>query len=409
MYNSTIDRAKLIDIAQNHRNSNTGLISWVEAVGVLNKAFKENTTTNVWRKRYKRATNFLQKIEDEQDKKELQRLNRFVDKERTTDEGEIKVKIVNLLRSGSKQLKEIAGRVGVSEVETLGYIALIEQEGILQVKKINLGGSIQYAIDTRLKQEKLEYEHAVGEVKTKTFMVVSDSHMGSVNEQTSFVHYLYDLAQERGIDTVYHCGDISEGFKRSRPAHIFSLHAISFDEQLEHIVKVYPKRQGITTYFITGNHDHFHIENGGANIGKGISALRPDMIYLGINTAVIKLSEQCKMELFHPQDGSSYATSYAGQKYLDSLSGGDKPNILFVGHHHKSIYFQYRNVHYFEVPATHSHSDWEKGKRIQNTSGAWIVTVDFDEEGTVTRIVPESIIQYKHIKNDWQQWKELTK
>ena len=409
MYNSTIDRAKLIDIAERHRNPSTGLISWVEAIKPLNKAFGESNIPHVWKRRYQRATRFLENIQNEQDEKELFRLKRFTNDGEENNEEEKKIKIVNLLRSGSKQIKEIAGRVGISEVETLGYLALIEQEGILQVKKINLGGSTQYAIDTRLKQEKIEYEHAVGEVKTKTFMVLSDSHMGSVNEQTSFVHYLYDLAQERGIDTVYHCGDISEGFKRSRPAHIFSLHAISFDEQLEHIVKVYPKREGITTYFITGNHDHFHIENGGANIGKGISAIRPDMIYLGINTAVIKLSEQCKMELFHPQDGSSYATSYAGQKYLDSLSGGDKPNILFVGHHHKSIYFQYRNVHYFEVPSTHSQSDWEKGKRIQNTSGAWIVTVDFDEEGTVTRIVPESIIQYKHIKNDWRQWKELTK
>jgi hypothetical protein len=27
----------------------------------------------------------------------------------------------------------------------------------------------------------------------------------------------------------------------------------------------------------------------------------------------------------------------------------------------------------------------------------------------VVRIVPESIIQFKHIKDDWKQWKELTK
>ena len=404
MYKFTTDREKLIEITRTCAEPRNKQIVWKLAVAKLNDFFDEQVGQESWRLRYKRAVKVVADLEIKYEKE----INQVLDQNSGVD-SDVKSKIVSLLKNGAKQLKELAYRAGISEVETLGYLSIIENEGIVQLKKINLGGHYQYAIDTTLRQEKQEYEHAVGVVNTKTFMVLSDSHMGSTNEQTSFLHYLYDLALQRGIDTVYHCGDISEGFKRSRPAHIFSLHAISFDEQLEHIVNVYPHREGITTYFITGNHDHFHIENGGANIGKGISAQRSDMIYLGINTAVIKLSDKCKMELFHPQDGSSYATSYAGQKYLDSLSGGDKPNILFVGHHHKSIYFQYRNVHYFEVPSTHSQSDWEKGKRIQNISGAWIVTVDFDEEGTVTRIVPESIIQYKHIKNDWQQWKELTK
>jgi len=404
MYNFTTDRDKIIEITRTCAEPRSKQIIWKLASAKLNDFFQETATKDIWRARYNRAVKVLGDLEAKYEKE----IKEVIDQNGGVD-SDVKTKIVSLLKSGAKQLKELAYRAGVSEVEALGYLSLIENEGIVQLKKVNIGGYQQYAIDTTLRQDKQEYEHAVGVVKSKTFMVLSDSHMGSVNEQTSFIHYLYDLAVERGIDTVYHCGDISEGFKRSRPAHIFSLHAISFDEQLEHIVSAYPHRDGITTYFITGNHDHFHIENGGANIGKGISAQRPDMIYLGINTAVIKLNDKCKMELFHPQDGSSYATSYAGQKYLDSLSGGDKPNILFVGHHHKSLYFQYRNVHYFEVPSTHSQSDWEKGKRIQNTSGAWIVTVDFDEEGTVTRIVPESIIQYKHIKNDWQQWKDLTK
>ena len=53
----------------------------------------------------------------------------------------------------------------------------------------------------------------------------------------------------------------------------------------------------------------------------------------------IMLTPNCRMDLFHPLDGSSYAVSYSGQKYMDSITGGDKPNILFVGHHHKSNVF----------------------------------------------------------------------
>ena len=237
------------------------------------------------------------------------------------------------------------------------------------------------------------------------FMVISDSHLGSVYEQLTYLHSLYDLAAERGITTIYHCGDISEGYKQSRPDHVYSLHKIGFDDQANYIIRNYPHREGITTYFITGNHDHFHIQNGGANIGERIGSMRKDMIYLGINNARIELTHNCRMDLFHPQDGSSYALSYAGQKFLDSLSGGDKPNIIFVGHHHKGIFFIYRNVYYFEVPSTCLQSDWEKGKRIQNTSGAWLVNLKIDEEGTIVSLVSEFLQHFKKDYEDYKNWK----
>jgi predicted phosphodiesterase len=408
MYNATTQRELLVEIAENFRDPSTKLISWVTASKKLNTTFKESVGRKVWKRRYQRAIAFMEKLETNTFKGVSHK--NYINKGEPLKVDSIKDKIITLLKGGSRSILELSGRVDLDKYATMGILEEIANDGIYQIKKMTeQDGTLRYAIDTLVQQERKEYEHAVGTTNVHTFMVLSDSHMGSMNEQTSFLHYLYDYAQQRGITTVYHCGDISEGWKRSRPDHQFSLHAISFDEQLEHIVKHYPKRDGIMTYFITGNHDHFHIQNGGANIGKGIESQRSDMKYLGINTAVIKLGEHAKMELFHPQDGSSYALSYGGQKYLDSLNGGDKPNIIFVGHHHKSLYFLYRNVHYFEVPSTHSQSDWEKGKRIQNTSGAWIVTVEVDSEGTVTRIVPESIIQFKHIKDDWKQWKELTK
>lgn len=408
MYNATTQRELLIEVSESFKEPKTKLISWVSASKKLNEVFKENANRKVWKRRYQRAVAFLEKLENNSFTGVSHKA--YINKGEPINVVSVKEKIINYLKGGTRSINELMSRTNLDKYATMGVVEEIANDGIYQIKKLqDADGTLRYGIDTILKQERKEYEHAVGSTNQYTFMVLSDSHMGSMNEQTSFLHYLYDYAQKRGITTVYHCGDISEGWKRSRPDHQFSLHAISFDEQLEHIVKYYPQRDGIQTYFITGNHDHFHIQNGGANIGKAIASQRPDMTYLGINTAVIKLGDNAKMELFHPQDGSSYALSYGGQKYLDSLNGGDKPNIIFVGHHHKSLYFLYRNVHYFEVPSTHSQSDWEKGKRIQNTSGAWIVTVEVDSLGSVVRIVPESIIQFKHIKDDWKQWKELTK
>ena len=115
------------------------------------------------------------------------------------------------------------------------------------------------------------------------------------------------------------------------------------------------------------------------------------MKYLGIGSARIMLTNNCSMDLLHPLDGSSYALSYSGQKYMDSLTGGDKPNVLLVGHHHKAMYMFYRNIHYYEVPSTCIQSDWEKRMRLNNTAGAWVLNINIDDQGTITSITNELI------------------
>lgn len=368
-----------------------GRASWKTATPELNSVFGEQCSPNGWQKRAERLS-----LTFEQNKK-IKMEEPIIDMEGK------RLLLIDLLRNRAT-IPVLMTKLALSRYEILGLIKEIEDEGIFAVKKTEDDENPFYTLERNLIPERNKYNHAIGETSTFTFMVISDSHLGSKNEQLTFLNFLYDEAERRGITNVYHCGDISEGFKKSRDDHMYSLHSIGFDDQADYIIRNYPERESVTTYFITGNHDHFHIQNGGANIGKRIAASREDMVYLGINTAVINLTDNCKMELFHPQDGSAYALSYAGQKYLDSLSGGDKPNILFVGHHHKYISMWYRNVWYFEVPSTHLQSDWEKGKRIRNDSGALIVTVTVDEEGTLVDCNHSMIPHIKHIKDDWKSY-----
>jgi len=392
MYNhkKVADRAKLVDIAHGYLNR-YAQVKWGEALTALNKEFNENASRNAWRKRYEtldaKAPSFSAIKND----------SKKIDPSKKRD-GLLK------MIQASATLTQIIDKLGLSKYEVLGLVKEIESEGIYKIKDAWEDGQPIFTIEKSLVPERQIYQHAIGETTKFTFMVVSDSHLGSKNEQLTFLHYLYDEAQRRGITNIYHCGDISEGFKKSRDDHMYSLHSIGFDDQADYIIRNYPEREGITTFFITGNHDHFHIQNGGANIGKRIAASRKDMQYLGINTAVIQLTPNCKMELFHPQDGSSYALSYSGQKYLDSLSGGDKPHMIFVGHHHKYISMWYRNVWYFEVPSTHLQSDWEKGKRIRNDSGALVITVEVDSTGTLMDCNHSMIPHIKHIKDDWKSY-----
>lgn len=367
-----------------------GRVNWRLASDELNKKFPYRTESG-WRKLYFRARKTAEnKQKNGTSAKKINDAFMIVKK---------------LLHRGST-IEDLVKQADISETEVFGIMKLLEERDFISVKKIGLGKTAIYIIDkTATEIEKREYVHAIGKQREFTFMVVSDTHMGSVYEQPSFINFCYDLAKERGIETVYHVGDISDGYYTNRPEQTYALHVLGFDQQAEYIERVYPRREGITTYFITGNHDDTHIRNGGADIGKRIAANRKDMIYLGVGFARVNLTPNCSMELFHPLDGSSYALSYSAQKYIDSLSGGDKPNILLVGHHHKAMYFFYRNIHAYECPSMCMQSAWEKRKRINNTSGAWILTVLVDEEGTVVSMKNELIPQYSKVKDDYLNFK----
>jgi hypothetical protein len=164
---------------------------------------------------------------------------------------------------------------------------------------------------------------------------------------------------------------------------------------------VYPRQKGITTKFITGNHDHSHIKSGGHDVGKPISKSRPDMIYLGLANAKVNITPNCTVELNHPLDGAAYALSYAPQKTIDAMMGGEKPNILLNGHHHKAFYMPYRNIHTYEAGTTCAQTPWMRGKRIAANMGGWIIEVNVADDGSITRCKGELIPLYKPMEHDY--------
>lgn len=232
------------------------------------------------------------------------------------------------------------------------------------------------------------------------FGVVSDNHLGSKYQQITHLNRLYDIFEEEGISTVYNSGDLTEGFKM-RPGHEHEIFLHGADEQTQYVIEKYPKRSGIITKFITGNHDHSHIKNGGTDIGKPIAKARPDMIYLGLANAKVYITPNCIVELNHPLDGAAYALSYAPQKTIDSMHGGEKPNILLNGHHHKAFYMCYRNIHAYECATTQAQTPWMRGKRIAANMGGWIIEVEVNTRGDIERCKGEYIPFYRSIEHDY--------
>ena len=240
--------------------------------------------------------------------------------------------------------------------------------------------------------------------RTIRFGLIGDTHFNSKWTQITHLHDLYNQYRNAGINTVYHAGDIDEG-EQMRAGHPFECYSQGSDEHVAEIVRNYPKVDGIKTHFILGNHDASFIKLSGQDIGKAIAKDRDDMIYLGRDIADIKLTPNCTLQLMHPWGGGAYALSYKIQKILDAMMGGEKPQLLGVGHFHKAMYMFYRNVHTFQVGTLQAQTSFMRGNSLAAMMGGWIVELEVAGDGTVSRIYQEFIPYYQPIKDDWKNWK----
>lgn len=235
------------------------------------------------------------------------------------------------------------------------------------------------------------------------FGLMGDTQIGSKYAQISHLNEFYDICERSGVRDVYHTGDITDGLKM-RTGHEYELYMTSADDLVDHVAAVYPKREGIITHFITGNHDASIYKQVGYDIGRAIDDRREDMEYLGRDCAVVNLTPNCTMELRHPWDGTAYSISYKTQKMIEAMESDSKPNILAIGHYHKAEYLFYRNIHCIQTGCFQSQTPFTRGKGIAINMGGWIVTVAVDSDGTICGISPMFIPFYKACTDDYKKY-----
>ena len=240
--------------------------------------------------------------------------------------------------------------------------------------------------------------------KIVRFGLMGDTQINSKYTQLTHLHRFYDICQGVGIDTVFHTGDLDEG-EQMRPGHQYDCYAQGADDHVDEIARVYPRREGITTYFITGNHDASLYKRAGMDLGRAIAAKREDMVYLGRDCALVNLTDNCTLELRHPWDGTAYALSYKPQKIIEAMDSDSKPSILAIGHYHKVEYFFYRNVHCFQTGCFQGQTPFTRGKGISVHMGGWIVEILVTPDGSIKEIMPTLIPFNKAIKDDYKNWR----
>jgi predicted phosphodiesterase len=207
----------------------------------------------------------------------------------------------------------------------------------------------------------------------------TDTHIGSSYFREERVYQAFEEFTKQKVDFIAHAGDVTEGMS-NRPGQIYELDQLGYHAQRAKCVEVLSQWNG-KMYMISGNHDRWYLKSNGANIVQDIAQMLPDAEFLGHDEGDISLNGKATLKLWHGEDGSSYAVSYRIQKVIESLSGGEKPSVMFFGHTHKSTYLFERNVHCYSLGCIESQSGWMRAKRLSAHVGFWIIDIWVNNEG----------------------------
>lgn len=317
----------------------------------------------------------------------------------------IKMKLRTLC-SKERNIFELCSELKLNEYEILWLVRELRSDGINITTKVY--DDDLYLFDFGEKQTKEEYNYnlTTDDNHEFKFVAISDTRFGSKSQQLSILNDIYHKAYELGYMNVIHCGNLTEGIYPITNIYADTVFLDDTLRQVDYIIKYYPNVPGMTTYFITSSKDEKHLKSNKIDIGKRISNVRNDMIYLGYNSCTLNI-DNATMLIFNPKLGKTYTVSYRAQQQIDSFRSEDKPNILLYGGLLQMEKFNYRNVNCISVPSVCATTKEMNDKRYSNTIGAWYITVKTDEKGIFESVRAVDSVYYSTVKDDYQKPKIL--
>lgn len=226
------------------------------------------------------------------------------------------------------------------------------------------------------------------------FGLFSDAHIGHKDYRPDVLSLAIEDFRKQDVDFIINDGDTLEGMS-GREGHVYELSHIGYSNQMNYFSEQFQPfvDYGFKVYSIEAQNSHSGWYNSKANQGVDIGAELAKNCkaydFIGYDEQDLVLDNGLKIRLRHPGGGTAYAISYKMQKYVESIGGGDKPNILTQGHFHKSNYLFYRNIHNFDAGCLQNQSPFMKKKGTPAMLGYWIIQADWDKSIGVDRIISQ--------------------
>ena len=297
-----------------------------------------------------------------------------------------------ILRRGQYTPVEMAKRLGVTQSRIKVMLQELRNRGLL-VTESNGFYSIAGTPPPALVTGKHLYKSRPGGYYK--FGYTTDNHLCSKYAREDVLNDLYDWFAAEKVDVVFNTGNYIDGEARFNKHDIF-VHGMQ--NQLNYFCDKYPKRKGLVTKFIAGDdHEGWYGQREGVDIGWLTEQTarekynRTDLVHLGYMEAFVRMQHADfkhatnHLLLVHPGGGSAYATSYAPQKYVEALQGGEKPAVILFGHWHKIFDLLIRNVICLGGGCTKDVDTFGRKMKLAYHVGGMIVELWQDEAGAVNR------------------------
>ena len=269
-----------------------------------------------------------------------------------------------------------------------GHNIVVTAKGFKLEARVHTGSSEPVMIKHDLK-------HYTTQGVARKFGVCSDNHAGSLHERNDVLESLYDIYEKEGVTEVFHCGNMIEGEARFNYSDI---KVFGMDDQIDHLINIYPKRKGIVTHFVAGDdHEGWYQQRTRIIIGKHIQRKfeevgRTDFQYMGYMEGHVRFQTEgggADMLVMHPGGGAAYATSYAPQKIAEAFQEGEKPQICLMGHYHKMDYAIHRGIHMVQAGCCQDQSTFCRKNKIKVVVGGVLVELHQAPDGRINRFKPE--------------------
>ena len=305
-------------------------------------------------------------------------------------------KILKFINDQARTIIEVANAFGISPRMAEEIIEELRAESYI----IHKEGNVVVSDKSIKKQDNITIDiekHGCNEI---IFGGVADTHIGSKYERLDVLNSIYDRFEKEGVTQVYHGGNWIDGETKFNKTDIYS-HGLG--NQVSNFIEKYPQRNGITNYILSGDdHEGWYVQRENINIGQYLQmqaekAGRFDIIDAGYMERDFEFKQSggmATMRLIHAGGGSAYATSYTSQKYVESLQGGEKPQIVLVGHYHKFEYGYPREVHVCQLGTVCDQTPFMRKRKLQAMVGGCIFRMKQADNGIITSFSVEWMPYY---------------
>ena len=220
---------------------------------------------------------------------------------------------------------------------------------------------------------------------TFCFLAAGDLHAGSKYCRWDVREDLYRRAEMRGAQAAFDTGNWIDGEARFNK---YDLEVSGMHAQLKNLARRHPKTK-LPIYAVTGDdHEGWYAQREGVDIGGYAEMVMREAGHswtdLGYMESHIKLvnantGKSSILAVIHPGGGSAYALSYRPQKIIESLEGGEKPAVIFMGHYHKLEAGNARNVWYVQTGTQSDQTPFMRKKSLEaHVGGADTARADHD-------------------------------